>query len=102
MHLHNFLVNYREDIVVDKNLHTYIEREIFHNDLIDTGIVPLVVGEEGRGAGRPLNVEREWKLRGILRRDLLKGSLRDHDMHRPRKEDCDVDDNYHVVRGTND
>ena len=101
MHLHNFLVNYREDMVVDKNLHTYIEREIFHNDLIDNGIVPLVVGEEGIGAGRPLNSDKEWKLKGILRRDLLKGSLMDHDLHRPRKEDWAVDKHYHVVRTNN-
>ena len=101
MHLHNFLVNYRENIVLDKNLHTYIEREVFNNDLSNNGIVPIVVGDEGRSAGRPLNSEREWKLKGILRRDLLKGSLMDRDLHRPRKEDWVVDDHYHVVRRNN-
>ena len=102
MHLHNFLVNYRENIVLDKNSHTNIEGEIFNNDLRDNGIIPIVVGDEVRGAGRPANDEREWKLKGILRRDLLKGSLRDHDIHRPRKEDWDVDENCHVIRGNND
>ena len=103
MHWHNFLVNYRESMVLDKNLDRHIEREIFHNELLDNGIVPLVVGEECRGgAGRPLNVEREWKLKGILRRDLLKSSLMDHDLHLPRKEDWVVDNHCHVIRSSNE
>ena len=66
MHLHNFLVDYRESKVVNKKLHTFIEREIFQNDLIDSGIIPLVVGEESRDVGRPLDSEREWKLKGDI------------------------------------
>ena len=101
MHLHNFLVDYRESHINDKELYTRIEREVFHNHLIDGGIVPLVVGEEGRDMGRPLNSEREWKLKGIMKRDLLKGSLMDHDLHRPRKDDWNIDEHYHVVRTDN-
>ena len=101
MHLHNFLVDYRESKVVDKKLHTFIEREIFQNDLIDSGIIPLVVGEESRDVGRPLNSEREWKLKGLLRRDLLKNSLMDHDLHRPRKEIWNHDEHYHIVKTGN-
>ena len=63
MHLHNFLVDYRESHVKDMELYRNIEREVFHNDLIDSGIIPLVVGEEGRDMGRPLNSEKEWKLK---------------------------------------
>ena len=102
MHLHNFLVDYRENQVENKTQHRRIEREVFHNDLIDTGIIPLVVGEGSRINGRPVNSEREWKLKGILRRDLLKGSLMDHDLHRPRKDDWIVDEHCHVVRTTNE
>ena len=78
-------------------LYRNIEREVFHNDLVDSGIISLVVGGEGRDI-RPLNSEIEWKLKGILRRDLLKGLLMDHDLHRPRKDDWDIDEHYHVVR----
>ena len=102
MHLHNFLVDYRESQVENKKLYTRIEREVFNNNLLDNGIIPLVVGEESRTMGRPLNSEREWKLKGILRRDLLKGSLMDHDLHRPRKDDWIVDEHCHVVRTTNE
>ena len=102
MHLHNFLVDYRESKVVDKKLHTFIEREIFHNDLIDGGIIPLVVGEEGRDVGRPCNSEREWKLKGILKRDLLKTSLMDHGLTRPTKEDWLVDKHCHTIRTNNE
>ena len=102
MHLHNFLVDYRENQVENKTHHRRIEREVFHNDLIDTGIIPLVVGEGSRINGRPVNSEREWKLKGILRRDLLKGSLMDHDLHRPRKDEWIVDEHCHVVRTDNE
>ena len=102
MHLHNFLVDYRESRVNDKELYRSIEREVFYNDLIGSSIVRLVVvGEKGRDVGRPLNSEKEWKLKGILRRDLLKGSLMDHDLHRPRKDDWNIDEHYHVVRTDN-
>ena len=102
MHLHNFLVDYRESKVVDKKLHTFIEREIFQNNLVDSGIIPLVVGEEGRDMGRPLNSEREWKLKGILKRDLLKTSLMDHGLTRPRKADWLVDKHCHIIRTVNE
>ena len=68
---------------------------------MDAGIVNVVFGDEFRGAGCPLNSEREQKLKGIARRDLLKKSLMDHDLHRPRKDDWNLDEHYHVVRTDN-
>ena len=101
MHLHNYLVDYRESNVLNMIVDSEMERELFNNDLLDGGIVPLVVGDEFRGAGRPLNSEREWKLKGLLRRDLLKNSLMDHDLHHPRKDDWNLDEHHHVVMTDN-
>ena len=101
MYLHNFLVDSRECHVMNKIFDSQNEREVFNNGLLDGGIVPVVVGDEFRGAGRPLNSEREWKLKGMLRRDLLKNSLMDHDLHRPRRDDWNLDEHYHVVRTDN-
>ena len=52
-------MNYRESQVLTKIVDSEIERELFNNDLFDGGIVPLVVGNEFRGARRLLNFKRE-------------------------------------------
>ena len=102
MHLHNFLVNYRESLTnEDKRDERIIERHVFEQDILDNGVLPLVVGEDLRIRGRPLISEKEWKLRGLKMRDNLKISLMEHGLHRPRKEDWNTNQHTHIVR-TND
>ena len=86
MHLHNFLVNYRESQTeLKKTNECIIERMVFEQDILDNGVVPLVVGKDLITMGRPINSEKKWKLRGLRIRDNLNVSLMEHDLHRPRK-----------------
>ena len=102
MHLHNFLVDYRESQTeVNKTYDRVTERMVFHQDLLDNGVVPLVVGEELGLVGRHRNSEKEWKLRGLRLRDSLNVSLMDHCLHHPRMNDWRTNQHTHIVR-TND
>ena len=102
MPLHNFLVNYRESLTKEnKTTERIIERMVFEQDIWGNGFVPLVVGEDLRIMGRPINSEKEWKLRGLRIRDYLNVSLMEHDLHRPRDDDWTTNQHTHIVR-TND
>ena len=104
MRIHNFLVDYRDEQSTDESTNNMvneinIERDIFENDCSDKGVQPIVVGNDGgRLAGRPSALEKYYKVQGIQLRDKLRLAIRDHDMHRPRKEEWDTNINTHVVR----
>ena len=86
MHLHNFLVTYRNNTTHSKRTYA-IDRSIFVNDMCDNGIFNTVVTNDTHGGegGRPSNDERDRRINGLLLRDKLRDTLQDHNMHRPRK-----------------
>lgn len=58
----------------------------------------LQVMIEARPSGRPSRIEKYYKLQCLRFRDKLRLSIRDHGMHRSRKEEWDTNVNTHVVR----
>ena len=100
MHLHNFLVEYRDaHTSSDESTDEVEERTLFEEDLCDSGAEPIVVGnDKGRPGGRPTCIEKYYKVKGLKLRDGLRLSLCNHDMHRPRKEEWATDLNTHTVR----
>ena len=88
MHLHNFLVEYRNNCT-NSERENALERAIFNDDIRDDAIVRSVVGNDNnRGdGGRPTFEEKESRLNGIKLRNDLKNLLRSNDMHRPRNNE---------------
>ena len=87
MHLHNCLVEYRD---AQKN---YLEEEssietiIFENDCTNRGMKPIVVSNDGgRLSGRPSATDKNYKIQGLKLRDMLRLSIKDNAMHRPKKK----------------
>ena len=83
MHLHNFLVDYRNSLDnSDDEIRT--ERNIFIDDNIDNGYLSSVIGNDNyRIGGRPTNEEKYSRERGLQLRDYYRGLLQDHNMQRP-------------------
>ena len=80
MHLHNFLVSYRDDHNEDYNY----ERAVYMNDCYDNGYQSEVIGNDStRLPGRPSADGEASRLDGISIRDKLKQAFAQHDMHRP-------------------
>jgi len=99
MRLHNYLVDYRDAQTNNVEVESDIESVIFENDCLDRGIQPIVVGNDGgRPSGRPSATDKFYKMQGLKLRDKLRLSLKDHDMHRSRKEEWSTNVNTHVVR----
>ena len=87
MHLHNFLVTFRNSLSDPLN-DSLVENEIFNYDLLDNGIVSSVITSDSvRPVGRPTNEEVECRQNGLLLRNHLRQSLLNHNMHRPVMED---------------
>ena len=85
MHLHNFLVDYRNSLA-DPLTEVQKEKEIFHYDQIDNGIVSYAVTNDNtRPRGRPSYEEVECRQKGLLLRDHLRSAFADNNMHRPDK-----------------
>ena len=83
MHLHNFLVDFRNSLNDPLN-DKLVEEEIFNYDRLDNGIMSTVItSDSNRPAGRPSNDEVECLQRGLLLRHHLKVSLQNHNMQRP-------------------
>ena len=83
MHLHNYLVDFRDEHDVDYNY----ENMIFLNDCRDNGHTSEVTTNDSiRLAGRPSHMEESSRLKGLQIRDKLRQEIYNHDMHRPRKE----------------
>ena len=84
MHLHNFLVSYRDDHNEDYNY----EQRVYENDCNGNGDISEVIGNDSlRTAGRPTAEVEASRMGGIYIRDKLKESIADHNMHRPRLAD---------------
>ena len=83
MHLHNFLVDYRNSLsepLTDMEK----EHEIFHYDQIDNGIVSSAVTSDSiRPVGRPSNDKIECRQKGLLLRNNFRLAFATHNMHRP-------------------
>ena len=85
MHLHIFLVDYRNSLLEPLN-ETQKEKEIFHYDQIDNGIVSYAITNDStRPRGRPSFDEVECRQKGLLLRDHLRLALANNNMHRPVK-----------------
>ena len=83
MHLHNYLVDFRDEHDVDYNY----ENMIFLNDCRDNGQTSEVTTNDSiRLSGRPSHMEESSRLKGLQLRDKLRQEIYNHDMHRPRKE----------------
>ena len=83
MHLHNFLVDYRDAHDVDYNY----EANVFQNDCDDNGLISEVVGNDNirPRTGRRSSAEDISCLKGLRIRDNLRQAIYDHGMCRPRK-----------------
>ena len=83
MHLHNFLVDWRESLIdADKDL--LVENEIFDYDRLDNGIISsAITSDTRRPAGRTAVDEVECRMNGLMLRDHLRQSLKNHNMERP-------------------
>ena len=82
MHLHNFLVDYRDDHDVDYNY----ERMVFNNDCSDNGFTSEVICNDSvRPRGRLSSLAADSRLKGLRIRDKLRQAIYDNDMHRPRQ-----------------
>ena len=81
MHLHNFLVSYRDDHDVNYNY----EKNAFNNDCSDNGFTSEVIGNDFRQqVGRPSVAGEASRREGLLVRDKFKYLFMEHDMHRPK------------------
>ena len=83
MHLHNFLVEYRDAHDIDYNF----EHNVFENDCSDNGFTSEVVGNDGirPRMGRRSSTEEVSRQKGLHLRDKLRQAIYEHDMVRPRK-----------------
>ena len=83
MHLHNFLVEYRDAHDIDYNF----ERNVFENDCSDNGFTSEVVGNDGirPRMGRRSSTDEVSRQKGLQLRDKLRQAIYEHDMVRPRK-----------------
>ena len=97
MHLHNFLVDYRNSLVDGEN-DNINDRTIFVEDMHDNGIFNLVVlNDDNRGdGGRPTNKEKVSRQNGNRIRDALRDELKRHDMFRPHKAEWNYDNVNHI------
>ena len=66
MHLHNYLVDYRDAQTNYLEEEISIETIIFKNYFTDRGIQPIVVGNDGgRSSGRPSATDTFYKMQGL-------------------------------------
>ena len=99
MHIHNFLVDYRNKLSEGEEDNT-IDRTIFVDDIRDNGVFNMVVCNDTKrvNVGRPSNTEHQRIIEGIKLRNELRDSLHNHNMHRPRKDDVwEYDKSNHIV-----
>ena len=97
MRLHNFLVEYRDENQSPSDIAE--EQRIFNDDCVNTDACPIISGNDStRPRGRPTVDEREYRLQGLKLRDKLRLDIADCDMHRPRKEEWEYNNNGGAVR----
>ena len=96
MCLHNFLVDYRDDMKHERDL--YIDRNIFNEQLMDTYADTLQVGNDDyRPPGRITDDTRTLRQKGLILRNSLCRTLADHDMQRPTRTEWGDNQNTHVT-----
>ena len=113
MRLHNYIVDYRDQCNETNTFNAgsnflsgefisqeiSIERTIFEDDCDDNGITSIVRGQDCLFRPGPKTTnDKDSRLKGLILRDKLRVKLKDHDMHRPRKNDWHEDNYMHVVR----
>ena len=99
MHIHNFLVDYRNKHSVP-TIDKTNKREICVDDMCDNTIFNMVINNDNnRGeGGRPSNEEKQRRINGVRLRDELKLALVHANMHRRRKKDnWNYDASNHII-----
>ena len=102
LYLHNFLVKYRLEQKESTEEHND-ERRLLVDEVEMSGELSLVVtNDNSRGeGGRPTNEEKERRIKGLLLRDELRQSIKDHNMVRKRrKTDIKYDDSNHIIESS--
>ena len=95
MHLHSYLVEYRDN--QNNRIDLIIDKEIFQQDLSDVGVFTTVTGNDlGHPFVRLTNDEKQCRLAGLRLRDILRLSLRNYDMHCLKSEEQVEDANTHI------
>ena len=90
MYLHIFLVDYRKDSTNDINKDS--DFNTFQDELKDTGISPIVAGNDIRTSRGRLSLNDKYnRLRGLQLKDTLKLSLANYDMHCPSTKEWTQD-----------
>ena len=97
MRLHNYLVDYRVNLV--NQIEVISDQELFQQDAIDTQMLPLQTGNDlGRLRGNISNDERMNRIKGEILRNKLLNDIQNCDMHRPRKKEWYCDTLSHTQR----
>ena len=82
MHLHNFLVDWRESLI-DADNDLLVENEIFDYDRLDNGIISsAITSDTRRPAGRIADDKVQCRMNGLMLRDHLRQSVNNHNMER--------------------
>ena len=90
LHLHTYLVNYREERFDPFYLH--LDTAIYQPSLKDCGINYIVVGNDYDIPGGRSNIDDAYnRTKGLRLRDTFKCSL-------PRKKEWEKNDHMHVIR----
>ena len=95
MRLHNFIVDYREELkndgMIEEEDELFDRNELTHESdeyvLNNAGVTLGVFGDDTRQTGRPSNDEANEKLRGLQMRDNFCESIKDSGKARPGNRD---------------
>ena len=97
MRLHNYLVDYRENNLGEKELED--DMVLFQQDLLNSNTIPVQTGNDlGRPRGNITSEDRLNRVDGTRLRANLSQKIQDFDMHRPRKNEWYSDSSTYTRR----
>ena len=97
MRLHNYLVDYRENNLGEKELQD--DMVLFQQDLLNSNTIPVQTGNDlGRPRGNITSEDRLNRVDGTRLRANLSQKNQDFDMHRPRKNEWYSDSSTYTKR----
>ena len=98
--IHNFLIDFRQDNVYEIRSDLNVDMANFMNKCDELGVLPgVIVNDNRRPSGRISDDERLRRSNGLLLRNSLRQAIKDHNMHRPIKNNAwNYDSNNHMVR----
>ena len=100
MRIHNFLIDFRQDNVNEIRSDLNVDMANFMNKCDELGVLPgVIVNDNRRPSGRISDDERLRRSNGLLLINSLRQAIKDHNMHRPSKNNAwNYDYNNHMVR----